>query len=256
MINNYFRSVKLLLSEFKRYKNFQGVFIFQYGKVASTALGKSIPDSIAQHQLFGTNTNPMKHGYNYNNIRYAVYRLRKHLQIFALRLRKKTKIVTVLRNPIDRNISMFFQDLPYWLVKYDRLLIETGESFKNKTKQDNYLLDAFVNVFPHDFCDIWFEREFLRLTGINVFGEELNEIHGLVLKNSKFDVLLLKYEFLTKSQQNLSDFTGYEVELRKDNVGGNKWYSNLYEDTKVKAAQDQRLKSIYRNLLHAKFYSE
>src|SRR5690606_30212107 len=103
------------------------ILIYQMGKVGSTALEHSITNSRHFHTSYGrrccdffsanmfpSNWAKMKH-YFANEIR-----------LFLYKRRKKVKIITLVRNPYERNVSHFFQDIHFWLPYH--ILSKKGES--------------------------------------------------------------------------------------------------------------------------------
>ena len=137
------------------------VLVYQMGKVGSTSLTASIEGAVHLHTLYANPpckellkleraTLPMKVlGFFYDLIRQ-----------YAVKLRKEVKIITVIRTPVERNVSMFFQDLPYWYVKYKRSNPDVSR-FSN----GGDIEAMYEDVFPHSYPDEWFDKEIKRLTG-------------------------------------------------------------------------------------------
>jgi hypothetical protein len=219
-----------IFQEYLKYRYFKGVFVYQYGKVASTSFTKSIPDSVAQHQLFGNYTNALKYKINYSLLRILGAKVLKKIQLLGIKNRPKTKILTLIRNPLYRNISMFFQDLPYWLVQYDKYLLDNKKSYLNKTNNSTYLLDAFIAVFPHDYCDLWFKNELSHLVGRDLLNISLMDESVYLFTNEKYDLLVAKFENLNEIMGQIRKFVGEDFVLLEENRASNKWYKDIYKD--------------------------
>jgi hypothetical protein len=88
------------------------------------------------------------------------------------------KLISLVRNPIDRNISYFF--LPGTIAKY-------GGNHQMSVEQ---LQEIFINEFDHDFALNWFDDEIKQYFGIDVYsipfsdsGIQLYEPNLLVIQS-------------------------------------------------------------------------
>lgn len=123
-----------------------------------------------------------------------------------------TKIVTSIREPISRNISAVFQNLP--------------EALKGRPDEISRLVDEYSPLVP----DNWFLRDFEPVTGLNVLGMAHDrERAAFRFQNERFDVLIVKTEAPDSEKSTvISDFVGNTIELRRTNESSNKWYSEIY----------------------------
>lgn len=123
-----------------------------------------------------------------------------------------TKIITCIREPVARNISAVYQNLP------KRLAGKTAEVTDRVAK---YNVKA---------PDEWFDNDFKPATGLDIVNPHYDRTRGVFrFANRLFDVLLLKVETPdeTKSRA-ISDFLGIELTLKRVNNARDKWYSDMY----------------------------
>ena len=221
MLNN-------LLNVWATYTCEDNVLIYQLGKVGSSTLESSIKNSIHTHSLYG---NPPCYVYMQQQ-RQGLKKLHGWLgdtiKRIALYQRKEVKIITLVRDPVDRNISMFFQDLAYWIYEYVGTV-----SQDTRTSEIDYLETVFEKSFDHYYINKWFDIELKRLTGIDVFQTPFPKDRGwVVIKQGKYSVLLIEASKLTSCEPVIGDFIGRKVVLQESNAGHKKWYASLYNQFK------------------------
>ena len=123
------------------------VLIYQMGKVGSTTLENAIPNSLHLHSLFNNPPCPVRAQLRERSL---VTRLRRRMgdryKASVIRSRSLTKIITLVRDPFERNLSMYFQDLPYWVSAYLELNPE-----RMRDEGFELLFDAFSETFPHEY---------------------------------------------------------------------------------------------------------
>ncbi len=123
-----------------------------------------------------------------------------------------TKIITCIREPVGRNISAVFQNLP------KRLAGKTGE------------VTDRVAEYNVKVPDEWFDNDFTPTTGLDIVNPHYDRSRGVFrFANRLFDVLVIKLETSdeTKSRA-ISDFLGMELTLKRVNDARDKWYSDMY----------------------------
>ena len=138
-------------------------------------------------------------------------------------------IVTLTRDPIARNISMFFQVSQHWLAletqrrRHDE---DPGVFFEELRRR---FLDDFSG---HDFPDIWFDAELRRFFGIDVYDEPFATDRGYqIYRRDGVHVLLIRVEDLRpRAVDAFRDFLGVEIRggLRDANIAGEKHYAAIY----------------------------
>jgi hypothetical protein len=166
---------------------------------------------------------------------------------------ERWKIITLVREPIGRNISAFFQNA-HWLYPDYVARYQKGEL----GIQD--FIQVFLESYPHAIPLTWFDDELKAVFGVDVFAEEFAKDAAARLYQGEFaDVLLLKLETLSnggveaiKQFLNLKDFR-----LVSSNVGEEKDYASLYDAfKKTLVLPDAYIAKMYESKYAQHFYSK
>ena len=205
------------------------VIVYQMGKVASSSVYKgmrSIPgiDAFHAHYLYPENvTRLARHSQDFRGLS----RLRPHYKrryLFRRLFRRPStpiEIITLIREPIARNISAYFQNL-------DRN-VSTRDA--HNTLQTDALIDAFLNNYPHDTALNWFDQEFRRTTKVDVYRYPfpISERYS-VIEEWPFRILLLRSDLPDDAkQEQIRRFLGIqEFVIPAANVGKDKHYGDTY----------------------------
>lgn len=249
--------IKRLLSEWKAYADKENVLIYQMGKVGSTSLEQAMPGSIHLHTLFfGWPTHrppsPRRNTIG-KKIRGAIY---DAVRRRAIRSRENIKIITLVRDPYARNVSDFFQGLTYWMFCY---VFYSGTRVDTRANSDETLVyNAFDTVYDHDYALTWFEKEFKRMTGIDVYQYDFNKYDGWsIIKKGKYEILIIKLEKIKEVWQVIEEFAGKKLEYTNSNTASAKWYKNIYVNfiSNYKPAP-QYLNRLYNSRLVKHFYTD
>lgn len=227
------------------------IFIYQMGKVGSSTLDDSIPGAVHLHTLYGNPPCKVLIDLERRGLWRGVGFLYDLLRRLAIRLRSEIRIITVIRDPVQRNVSMFFQDFPYWYVEYAR---HNRSAYRSS---DASLVESiYASVFPHEYVDEWFDLEIKRLTGIDVYAYPYDKYKGFNLYiNGKYKLLLLEMRLIERNWSILEEFVGAKLNLVKSNVGEDKWYGPIYSKHKADLlANDQINQRVRRGKFFKKFY--
>ena len=217
------------ISKLKKYSSEDCILIYQMGKVGSTSIEHSLKNSIHLHTLY--NNSPCHvHQRQREGAFFGKYshKLMSIVRRAAIRKRKTIKIISLVRDPYQRDISMFFQDLPHWLYEY------IGSN-KVNTKSENrtFLSEAFNKSYDNKYALTWFDKEIKRFTGIDVLTEGFNKNEGFTIyEKGKYKLLVLDVKKIANCESVISDFSGVDVQLISSNKAENKWYSELYRNFK------------------------
>ncbi len=140
--------------------------------------------------------------------------------------RGQWRIITLVREPLGRNVSAFFHTLD--------LFCPEAVGLRNETATDAVLeqiKDAFLRRFPHEIPLTWLDEELKACCGIDVYSEPFHTEKGYQrYESNNIQALLIRLEDLDRcGPQALSDFLDIDsVALVKANVGGEKAYARLY----------------------------
>lgn len=167
------------------------------------------------------------------------------------------KIITLVREPIGRDISDFIQ-----YFKWDYLMVDRMHLQKMDSNIEDRLIDSLRNQ-----CNVgdglefdWFHTELESLTGIDVFQYPFDKEMGYVqISKGKYQVLVLTLEKLNENRQIIADFCEIDdFVLENENEAKNKRYKYLYANLmeKIKIPQDIIDKYYYDNKSMDYFYSD
>lgn len=196
----------------------KGVTInYQMGKVGSSSIGEWFrQNSVGEwhiHRFFDT---PVHSQRGKNKALKAL-----DLVLFKLLMivQKDIKIVTGVRFPLERDISMYFHNA-YGIVM--RPLPEPG-------KLDEVIAD-FNTDFPVFASIRWFDDELKRLTGVDIFAHPFDREAGFCeIDAGRFRVFVYRLDKLDTLQPELSRFLSEpEFRLIKMNDSTSKRYTDLY----------------------------
>ena len=213
---------------FDRYFDPNLVLVYQFGKVGSTTLANAINSAVNVHDLYANPISPatfrLRNPWTYRWFGFPADRAFRRL---CINLRKQTDVVVPVREPFARNLSMFFQDLPFWYVKH---FSENRAYAKNEG--NSLLKQVFLETFDHDGCDRWFKNEFCRFVGLGFDDLPFDRTEGFSLvENKRRRCLLLTTDRMSASDgmSIVSDFLGRPIEIESQNRGNEKWYAEVYE---------------------------
>jgi hypothetical protein len=152
--------------------------------------------------------------------------LRRYLPTSAAK--QKWKIITLVRDPIARNVSSFFQDLTtrHSYLNYSKLI--ENDDVEGTAR---LLIDAFLKNHDHHRPLNWFDMELKRVFNMDVFSEAFDKERGFqIYSNDRCKALVIKLEALDRCVEpafkqflNLDGF-----QLQTENVSINKNYGQLY----------------------------
>ena len=226
---SFVQKIQWLISDYNKFSRDSSLLIYQPGKVGSVALESSIEDSVHVHTFYGNSPCWVAAKYRSPGILgFTKSKVKFWFRRFAIAKRKRTKVISVVRDPLSRNISMFFQELAFWIIcyqlKYDPDMRHIDEEF---------LLDVFSKAFDHEYINNWFDKEIKKLTGIDVLSEGFDKDRGYsIYSNANFDLLVVKIEHLEDLTEVIRNFSGKSVDLEKHNDSSRKWYGPIYKGFK------------------------
>lgn len=194
------------------------------------------------------------------------------------------KIITPIRNPLQRNISAFFQEIPTQLIVNDAFRTQLGiaNSIKWATKlplpnewkneliyrlalpklrqHKSQLADHFIEHYRHDIPLRWFEDEFEPALGIDALkSNEKEDVDFLEFQEQGKHVLVFKSELPDASKttliQQFLDMPTLRIEQKHNSTS--KIYGSLYKTLKDNIALPTELMHRYQSSAFSRrFYPE
>ncbi len=158
---------------------------------------------------------------------------------------KPYKIISLFRDPLERNISAFF----------DVFELHTGENPADFKGDIETLKDLYYKKLKHDFPINWFEKQFFEATNIDVYRYDFNKEKGYkIIKKGNIELLLINSNVADKIKEELiSDFCELKnFTLKNRNVSSVKEYATYYKDFK----NNIRFSTAYLNKLYDSKYAQ
>lgn len=216
------------------------VLVYQMGKVGSTSITEALREAGYRrvYQLHFLNPSNMAESEAvYRTLFPRLKRLDRHLiNSFYVRglIEKPTvgerwKILTLIREPMARNVSAFFQNMDLEFDPEERVINRAGG--REWSGQLDDLIDLFLEDFQHQSTSRWFDDEIKYVFGVDVLGEPFDMERGFKIYDGRnADVLLIKYERLNEVMADaLTEFLGItNVSLGSQNKAEDKYYSAQY----------------------------
>lgn len=231
------------------------IIVYQMGKVGSTFITKSVRGSKSVHVLYGGPLCPPLRNYSKKRT-WTKFYANKVIARIKLMLAKRVKVVCLVREPVARNISMFFQNFPFWyLAHYDNSSYIVAKSHKK-----NLIENIFMQEFNHEYGINWVDRELSKLIKQDVYKIDFDRECGFSVFNvGKYDVFLARYESInTKSLRGeLQRFVNQEINFEKINDGSQKWYSDLYKKFQLEfSPPSEYIDKLYGSKFCKHFYTQ
>jgi hypothetical protein len=252
------------------------------GKVGSTSVYESLKKTYADDKQYYVEHLHMQNDMNLskreNLIKKEIFKNKKkskHLYeslfwkplLFKKTSRKHSnsiKWITIIREPVKRNISIFFQWIEFK---------ETFDFYSFKSRNPNYpfsiqtpkddlseLIEYFLNVFDHSLHIKWLEEELKEVLGVDYKAIDFNLNKNYYIgdtRNAKSNLLILKLETLNKTfKPSMNEFLSIDSELLNKNKAESKVIGKVYSDfTNQIKFQKKYLDTIYDTDYMNKFYS-
>lgn len=208
------------------------VFLYQMGKVGSTSVEEGL-----KAQGLG-----VRHIHSIGGDFADQFRFRRARASLARRWRKRllgliharllhlpnrpAKVITLVRDPLARNIAAFFQ-------LFRRVLWEEpGFDTRKDIGARELVARAFETHFDHRAPLWWFPREIGRTLGIDVLAHPFERERGWTrILRGNIDLLVVRMEDLANARGAIAGFAGVpRLDLPTTNLGSRKWYADLYRD--------------------------
>lgn len=231
------------------------VWIYQPGKVASASIYWS---------------NPLK-SYHLHSLAYAFNANGEMLDIcneIITKIRKNPiKIITGIREPISRDLSLFFQgsEADIWpLIHYGNSWIYLFGNYSKDNKLDAQTLKKRICTFEKSLNDSfehlgkeittnksdefsWFDYEIKALFGVDIYEYPFDKEKGYtIIEQDNLQIFVYKSEKLSQLEKVIGEFLEEpEFSLKNANQGEEKVYSYVYKEFKEKVKLNQQYFDYY-----------
>lgn len=249
------------------------IVIHQMGKVGSTSILHSLKKYSSQlnvyhshslsHQALEQNEQEYRQHFSKMGTVYEHYIHSTYLRakLDRQQISDKWKVITLVRDPIARDISAFFQQF-LWKYKDNFRYIVNSETDQEK-------LNVVKNIFFDDFIKkpswfnstlTWIDKELNEIFDLNIYNESFDIQRGHQFYSSNVaDILLIRLEDLDSIDPRLiGEFVGIEnLSIEKGNIGNKKFYSDIYQLFKENMGLPKEyVKEVYSSKYAKHFYSE
>lgn len=135
--------------------------------------------------------------------------------------RRPARVVSLVREPVARNISFYFQTLDVlWQAEraHERFSVER-------------LLSEFHERFTHERGVEWFDKEFKPVLGVDVYEHPFPHDRGFLrIDSGPYEILLMRHDLDDRvKERRLAELVGApRVTLAPRNVGAEKVYAAAY----------------------------
>jgi hypothetical protein len=196
------------------------VIVFQMGKVASSTIEATLNeapgvDVFRAHRLRREEqARPEKPGRRL----YESWLIHEHL----IQPRIPAKVVTLVREPVGRNVSAYFQNIDQ--------LFDVKDAWKKLSSEE--LTRGFLEKYNHQRALTWFDAEFKPVLGIDVYQRPFLHEQGFQrIQSAPYDALILHVEVPDEVKaRELARLLGLaELKLVQKNVGEAKDYAEIYQ---------------------------
>jgi hypothetical protein len=195
------------------------ILVYQMGKVGSSTLYGSISDKLGRQHSFVCPTNNTLD--DKSNLDIKVYHSHRYVD-FSNSLKKripssKNKILTLVREPIGRNISGFFEDPSF------RQIVQLNDI--------NNLTETFISRFNHQLPLEWFDVELKNNFNIDVYSKPFDVERGYsIYKNGNNECMVIRVDKMNDLFNTVCDFLELDNLPRKDyNITGDRSNGNIYK---------------------------
>ena len=169
------------------------------------------------------------------------------------------KIVSLVREPVARNVATLFQNLsefvPDWHQRY-----ADGKLRQSDIRE---LQEWLINTSTiSDIPDQWFDQQIKQIPafGIDVYAELFPKEVGYKIYrgNAQADLLVIRLENLNEcSQKAMREFFGFEnFTLHNSNIGEQKDYTDLYNVFRKHPLPVTYVQKIYNTRFAHHFYTD
>lgn len=210
------RNLELGVHSLDQFLYSEDILVYQPGRVGSNSIADSIPHSLHTHNL---RFHSMVSFLPTETVRADYERARKD----------NKKIISLVRNPFSRDLSLFFLETDEWLSDVYGRFNKMDDGIVEQTKR--FILNIVRNG-DDEFS--WFDKQILEVFGIDIYQYPFDRDKGYtVIQNDRTTILLMKTERMNQLTSVIGDFAGMpNFRLHSSNEGRRKAYRFLYDEVK------------------------
>ena len=254
------------------------ILIYQMGKVGSTTVEQSLKQADINRRVYHIHYLTPEWLKTYDQKREQSYQLANKKQAkdvwtaqYVAKLVKKPlrdgekwQVITLVRDPVARNLSSFFQHITMERLNSENMYILKSDEYDFEVTIVDNNLDQLIALFfernRHNSPLAFFDRELKGVLNVDVFSSDFPIEQGYkIYKTDRVDVLLIRLENLNDcGPAALEEFLNIEkIALVKMNVGLEKNYSDAYQQFKNSIILSEAyLDKMYNSKYSHHFYNQ
>ena len=253
-------SISLKLKKLKTFY-YNPIIVFTMGKVGSRA----IVEAIERNGIFPMDLHWLNSTYHTikdanlfykNKYRRKIYEIIHNCFLYILMFfqKKKIKVITVFRDPIEVRHSFLFQDLHLFLFDY----FGTNKDIVRANSDENFLFKIMNTYLKEYYFKNYLENEVCKIFKLDKNNLDFNKKNGIgYFKSKKYEILFLTQEKMDSNIISIEKFLGIDLEIKRINDSREKWYypikNKFQERTKY---EELYLRNFYKNNNVNIFYSD
>lgn len=199
------------------------VLVYQMGKVGSSSIVSSLKKYFDVYHVHGDRDFREK----YPDKEYMWEQIKNR--------EKKWTVISGVRDPIEQNISNFFQNIDNKRVPH--YYVGTREEVEKKTTEQ--LIDFFKKHHPATEVLVWLDENLKKFLDIDVYSKPFNKKQGYdFYESDSARLLMIRQENLKTLDPNvIKDFLHInddEFTIIDENMSSKKWYAEKIKDFRKK----------------------
>lgn len=214
------------------------LLVYQLGKVGSSSLEYSLDRAwpgltVHAHSMIPHNTETVE---------------LTGMREFVVQKRKPLLVISLVREPIARNVSAFFEN-------FDREISKVGD--RPILSVDN-MIEIFLAKYPHQIPLTWFDDHMKPDCGIDVYQHPFPSNGVQVIEEGHVRLLLMRVEIDDELKESaIKDFLGLkEFRIKRVNDAGQKAYIETYRVFREKfVPPDSYIEQMYESRYFKHFYA-
>lgn len=199
------------------------ILVYQTGKVGSSSVCAGLAMQQIKHEQVHHIASLRD---EYDDMMRNTPKLREGIKL--LQTAKKIKIISLVREPVSRDIAAYFQCFREFAILDEHVpdILQGVVGFLDRRS-------GFGNI-GYEFE--WFNREIKVIFGIDIYNYTFDKEAGYgVIKENNVEILLLKMEKMKSNEEIIGRFVGIkDYKLVTANVGNDKIYRFAYRDLQQK----------------------
>ncbi len=233
------------------------IVVYQMGKVGSSSITESILATSLPNPVYQVHYLTDQGLKRYKNLPTPPDHVKSSVQLKTWmgenREKKALSYITLVRDPVSRNVSAFFQNLDTWVSRDELLSLNSSEQIER-------LRTVFLEEYPHEIPLTWWKEELEAFTGFDVYQVNFPHQQGFqIYSKAEQQLMIIRTEDIDRvGSAALNMFLGQEdLHLKKKNTASQKWYQKIYQTfCREVVLPDQYLDRFYSSPYANHFYTQ